>query len=274
MTRITHISDTAFLVAKYRAEESQRTNPLFVDPFAARLAGARAAELGKTHLTRPMIRWIVVVRTVVIDDLINTAIANGVATIVNLGAGLDARPYRMDLPKDLTWIEVDYEDVLQYKADVLRDEKPKCNLVHMPTNLTDDVERENLFSQLRARSGKLLVLTEGVIPYLTEEQVDRLSADLKSLPNLYGWVLEWLSPRVDPHRRQTRVGANVAFNFRPPDQMQFFKSRGWRVRDIRFLGVVGRKLRRPAPYPWKAKIIAFFFRKVDRFMGFVVLEAR
>jgi O-methyltransferase involved in polyketide biosynthesis len=52
--------------------------------------------------------WAVVVRTCIIDDYIRTAVEGGVDTILNLGCGLDTRPYRMDLPKSLLWIEADY----------------------------------------------------------------------------------------------------------------------------------------------------------------------
>ena len=45
--------------------------------------------------------WYVVIRTIIIDDLINQAISQGVDTVLNLGAGLDTRPYRMQLPKTL-----------------------------------------------------------------------------------------------------------------------------------------------------------------------------
>ena len=48
--------------------------------------------------------------------------------VVNLAAGLDARPYRMDLPRALQWIEVDLPGILDHKEELLRDEKPVCQL--------------------------------------------------------------------------------------------------------------------------------------------------
>ena len=49
--------------------------------------------------------WMTVVRTVVIDRYLQEAIARGVDTVVNLGACLDTRPYRMTLPASLSWVE-------------------------------------------------------------------------------------------------------------------------------------------------------------------------
>jgi len=41
-------------------------------------------------------------RTVLLDDIINKAVfQTNIKQIVNLGCGLDTRPYRMNLPADL-----------------------------------------------------------------------------------------------------------------------------------------------------------------------------
>jgi len=40
--------------------------------------------------------------------------------------GLDARPYRMNLPPTLQWIEVDFQDIIAYKEETLANEKPRC----------------------------------------------------------------------------------------------------------------------------------------------------
>jgi len=37
--------------------------------------------------------WAIVIRTCIIDDYIRLAVAQGIDTVLNLGAGLDTRPY-------------------------------------------------------------------------------------------------------------------------------------------------------------------------------------
>ena len=67
--------------------------------------------------------WPMVVRTCVFDELILRAIkSDGVDTVVNLAAGLDARPWRMTLPSSTRWIDVDLPEILAYKRDVLAGE--------------------------------------------------------------------------------------------------------------------------------------------------------
>ena len=69
-----------------------------------------------------------VTRTYLFDRFIAQQIARGADTVVNLAAGLDARPYRMDLPRTLHWIEVDLPELLAYKEQALAREKPNCAL--------------------------------------------------------------------------------------------------------------------------------------------------
>ena len=114
-----NISDTARWVAIYRAIESERPDALFHDPFARRLAGERGERIAETMEFANRHAWSFVARTVVFDRLIEDSIASGADMVVNLAAGLDTRPYRMALPSNLPWIEVDLPDLLAYKIAVL-----------------------------------------------------------------------------------------------------------------------------------------------------------
>ena len=50
-----------------------------------------------------------VARTKSIDNLVLDMIGHGCDRVLNLAAVLDTRPYRLDLPSDLTWAEGDLE---------------------------------------------------------------------------------------------------------------------------------------------------------------------
>ncbi len=96
---IQHVSDTARWVALYRAMESDRRDALFRDPYARRLAGERAERILAGMKRGREWAWPMIVRTAVMDELILRAIdRDGVTTVLNLAAGLDARPYRLPLP--------------------------------------------------------------------------------------------------------------------------------------------------------------------------------
>ena len=124
--QIQSISDTARWAAVYRAHESDRADAVFRDPFARRLAGERGEEIAAVLSRGGGHAWAWITRTYVVDRFITQEVAQGVDMVVNLAAGLDTRPFRMELPASLKWIEVDLPELLAYKEDTLRGETPAC----------------------------------------------------------------------------------------------------------------------------------------------------
>ncbi|HEU4603831.1 MAG TPA: SAM-dependent methyltransferase [Steroidobacteraceae bacterium] len=243
---IKDVSDTAFWIAHYRAEETARKDGLFRDPFAARLAGEHGAQIAATMPRSEMIAWTVVLRTKIIDDYILNAIQSGVDTILCLGAGLDARPYRMELPADLHWIEADYPKVIEYKEERLSSEAPRCRLERVKIDLADADARREFLSKVDASAKKCLVLTEGVIPYLTEEQVASLADDLRAMQHTQYWITEYFSPLMQAMRRRWKTGMmrNAPFRFEPREWFSFFRQHGWGPKEIRYFAQEGQRYRR------------------------------
>src|SRR5215467_10320969 len=104
---IQHISDTAKWVATFRADESERPDAVFHDPFARRLAGEKGEEIANKIGFSKENSWSFVARTFLFDEVIKQHVEQGCDMVINLAAGLDARPYRMQLPPSLQWIEID-----------------------------------------------------------------------------------------------------------------------------------------------------------------------
>lgn len=122
-SEIRNVSDTAHWVAVYRAMETDRKRGLFRDPYARRLAGARGEAIVKKMPRGRAFAWAMIVRTAVMDEIILRAVnRDGVRTVANLASGLDTRPWRLDLPMKLTWLDVDLPEIQQYKRDALQGE--------------------------------------------------------------------------------------------------------------------------------------------------------
>ncbi len=81
--------------------------------------------------------------------------------VINLAAGLDTRPYRMELPPALKWIEIDLPGILSYKEEILAGEKPVCILERVRLDLADVTARRKVFADLGSRASKCLILTKG-----------------------------------------------------------------------------------------------------------------
>ncbi len=279
---IQDVSDTALWVATYRAIETEREDALFRDPLAARLVGERGRRIAEHMNEGRAVQWAVVIRTCIIDDFITTAIADGVDTIVNLGAGLDTRPYRMDLPPSLRWIEVDYPHLIDFKNTRLAGENPRCKLERIGLDLADLPARRDLFKRLNETAQRALILTEGVTPYLSNEEAGALADDLRQNARFERWVIDYMSTQMARKFRQRQTARrlkNAPLKFSPPDWKEFFASYGWTVKDIRYYGDEGRRLNRPYCMPWWMKLMLIFSSREGReklrtAAGFAVLGPR
>jgi len=282
---IENVSDTAFWMAHHRALEGERAGALFRDLLAGVLSGDHGRLIAGTMPQPAMTTWAVVIRTCIIDDFIREAIAQGADTILNLGAGLDTRPYRMELPASLTWIEADYPGMIAFKESRLAGEAPRCKLTRLKLDLADASARRQMLAGVEASAKKMLVLTEGVIPYLTKEDVGALADDLRSLKSARWWVVDYFSPQVlrMRARRMKDKMQNAPFKFTPGDWTGFFKAHGWRCAEMRYLAEESERLKREMPLPLIAKaylsVRQLFLPRERReayrkFAGYALLEPR
>jgi len=281
---IRDVSDTSFWIAHHRALETARPDALFRDPLAAGLAGERGAKIAEAMPMPRVIGWNVVIRTCIIDDFILRAIGEGVDTILNLGAGLDTRPYRMNLPASLRWIEADYPHIIEYKETLLANEPPRCRLERVKIDLADGPARREQFARVNAQAGGILVLTEGVVSYLSVEQAASLADDLGVLDRVRYWLVDYFSPQAVKYRHRGNMGRkmrNAPFKFSPVDWFAFFRQHGWQPKAIRYLTDEGERLHRPIPLPWFVKAVIRIWESfvpkerrdaLRKFAGYVLLE--
>ena len=229
---IQNVSDTALWVAAYRASESERPDALFTDPYARRLAGDRGQNIVDALPFGRSMAWSMVVRTAIIDKVIlETIVQQGVSTVLNLGAGLDKRAFRLPLPPSLRWFDVDLPAMIAYREDCLAGEEPACKHEHVAADLSQPDARARVLDAARGPSGNLLVLTEGLLLYLTPERVALLATQLHSDPQVSWWILDLVSPLLQNTMgmvwRSQLADADAAFKFAPSDSVSFFKTLGW-----------------------------------------------
>jgi methyltransferase (TIGR00027 family) len=265
--RLRDVSDTALWAAMYRAQESERPDALFRDPYARRLAGARGEAISAAIPGGKETAWAMVVRTCVFDELILRAVRErGVKTVLNLAAGLDARPYRLDLPQDLEWIEVDKPEIIDLKEPSLAAERPRCRLTRVRMDLSDLNARRALLDRVDASGRPALVITEGLVVYLTAEAVTSLAYDLHERPNLRWWLVDYASPELLEmlEERWPQRAAAAPFRFGPAEGATFFTKRGWEPAEERFTMDEARRLKREMPFAWFFRLMTFFASSTAR----------
>jgi len=282
--QIRNVSDTAHWVAVYRAMESERKKAIFRDPFARRLAGPRGEAIVKAMPRGRAWAWPMIVRTAVMDELILRAVnRDGVRTVVNLAAGLDARPWRLDLPMKLTWLDVDLPEIQRYKRETLEGERPQCQLEWIPADLANPAARRNVLSRVAVCPGPALVVTEGLLIYLEAEQVMALATDLAATPNLRWWLLDIASPGLLKMMGGTwgrHVSQSAPFKFAPAEDTKFFEPAGWKELEYRGMFEESLRLKRSMRLArfWQlvGRVMTLFNprkrEEFKRFSGIVMME--
>lgn len=256
---IRNVSDTARWTALFRARESERPDALFRDPLARALAGERGAQIAAAVPFAAKHAWSFTARTVLFDRLVAAQIAAGADLVVNLAAGLDTRPYRMDLPPGLPWVEVDLPGILDYKEEVLAGAAPRCRLERVRLDLADGAARRKLFADLGARARRAVILAEGLLIYFETAEVAALARDLAAAPGFQYWIIDLASPGL-LHLMRKSMGrqveaAGAPFRFAPAEGPAFFAPCGWRARQVLSPLKTAAQVHR---LPWSMRLFALF----------------
>jgi methyltransferase (TIGR00027 family) len=193
------VGKTAFAVALARATEAARSHPWFVDPLAVRLAAA-VPHATKERVGIGLTAW-VAVRTRFIDELIVQAAERGIRQVVIIGAGLDARAFRLDLPDDVVIYELDREDVFAAKRRIVQ-----------AARLTSSLREEIVIDALDAgwldavatagwrNDSPTLWILEGLLVYFDDDTRTRILSELAAASANNSELGATVSMRVDGRR--------------------------------------------------------------------------
>lgn len=266
----------------YRAMESERTDALFRDPFARKLAGQQGEEILRTLPKARQFAWPMIVRTAVMDEIILRAVNRDAAdTVINIASGLDTRPYRLALPRTLRWFDADFLDMVRYKQEQMAGDRPVCQLEYAPVDLTDAAARRAFLQRAAAGAKRALVIAEGLLAYLKAEDVAALAKDLHAQRAFQWWLIDLGSPRLLKMLARTwgrslkASGAPLIFG--PAEGTAFFRPHGWEEREYRAIWEeslrLNRTMRGARFWNW---LFRFYPRRtreeMKRMSGIVLLE--
>jgi methyltransferase (TIGR00027 family) len=227
----TSVGLTATEAAAARAVASRRSAALIDDPFAEPLVRA----VGVTMLTElaqqsgeqdsgfavPRLVDFVAARTRFFDDYFTAAHGVGIRQVVILGAGLDARAYRLNWPAGTTLYEIDQPEVIEFKTATLAG-----------LGIGPKADRRPVAADLRGewpaaldRCGfdprvPTVWSAEGLIPYVPPDTQDRLLDGIHTLSASGSWLaadtttdVDHLTSEIDRHisaAERCREGQAVA----------------------------------------------------------------
>ncbi len=178
--------ETSIMVAYWRACESQRPDCLVKDDLALWLAEtAISSDRKLRYCSTPLFQTyvdLVAVRTRMIDELLLAWLADADrAQIVNVGAGLDARPFRLTLPPAAKFACVDTPRMVRAATELFGDFTACCDVVRVATRVAN---LDQLLSGLTRAAFKLnrpvFWILEGFVEYLSENETQTLLSAIAS----------------------------------------------------------------------------------------------
>lgn len=279
---ISHVSDTAHWVAMYRAFESERVDALFDDPHARRMAGDLGGAIVREVPHGESMAWAVIVRTAVMDELILDCIEEGATRVLNLGAGLDTRAFRLNLPSALRWFDVDLPRMVTHRQACLKGIKARCEHAHVAADVTDAAELHRTLSVVGKGQGPMLVVSEGLLVYLEPSQVSALATSLTTVKAARWWLMDLVSPMllgmVGAKWPTNEAAASAPFQFAPRDSVGFFEPLGWREASFRSTLEEAVRLQRSPPMAqWWGAFVAPLWpgsrQTLRRMSGVALMEA-
>jgi methyltransferase (TIGR00027 family) len=242
---------TALMVAAARAIETHRQDSLAQDDYAEHFVLAAPACAGwpvriqqvpdgdANPLWGRFARYFGL-RTRVFDDFLLGAVNEGARQVVLLGAGLDARAFRLDWPSGCVIYEIDREGVLAYKHEVLNglSASPKAARVPIAIDLREDWVGALIGAGFDAAAPSAW-LAEGLLFYLPNvaerlliDAIDRLAAAGSALAFEVKIDRDLMAYRdsslYTSTRRQIGIDLLNLFEREPrPDSAADLAGRGW-----------------------------------------------
>lgn len=178
------VTDSAATVARVRAEEAALppVERLFVDPYASLFHGGDGAdEVTALYFRVPFFKEGVRLRTRFIDDVVRTALGDGLRQVALVGAGFDCRALRLPeiAAAGALVFEIDFAAQLAAKREILARAGVAVPawIRHVPCDFTDAGFATSLSAALAAagfrRDAGACFVWEGVVGYLDDAAIDR-----------------------------------------------------------------------------------------------------
>jgi methyltransferase (TIGR00027 family) len=251
-------SRTALMIARQRAaHQLLDRGSILHDPFAMKILHEDEKDVlqfATAHPSASIGRLFTAARSRIAEDALSKAVEGGVRQIVILGAGLDTFALRNPhAAQQIRIFEVDHPATQAWKRQ--RMSEPEVPLPPWLTFVPVDFEQDDLREKLAAEgfqySSPAFFTWLGVVPYLTQDAIDRTLDYISSIQNSE-LVFDYLRPpeafseelkQIEIKRAEQleKMGERSATRFEPAGIATILQSHGFRaIEDIDYQQVVSR----------------------------------
>jgi O-methyltransferase involved in polyketide biosynthesis len=231
------VSETLLIPLHYRVEESRNEASKFRDEIGERFHDAIAYDWRKFKVGSFYSRMMAV-RTAILDEQAGRFLGGAPdGLVVNLGAGLDTRFYRLD-NGTVHWLELDLPAVISFRRRLQEPASERHRL--LAGSVLEDEWIAEVMQDTRAR---ILFIAEGLLPYFTEEKHRKIFSYLvKHFPGqemLFQTMAPSLIQGLAQYSNLSRLSTNVEVRWGLDDSTQVSALLNPKVRFIREFPLLG-----------------------------------
>jgi methyltransferase (TIGR00027 family) len=196
LTKIQDVTGTAFIVAEFRAQENAEAHPLYRDPIVPLFLNDRTRQAAERIAAGfpPGVKG-VKLRTRYFDDHLDAQLGNDCRQVVILGAGLDTRGVRKQVP-GVTYFEIDDADTISFKQARLAEAGIEAPIVFIAGNYVTDGLLQLLDANGFDFDLPTYVIWEGNTMYLNRPAVLKVLTDLRSSVGEFAISFDYLTETV------------------------------------------------------------------------------
>jgi O-methyltransferase involved in polyketide biosynthesis len=166
-TGLVGVQKTLSPVLRAKALDNRLPDPILGDQYAEQAMRRLDPDYDKRRFGTSQMGLSAVVRAKAHDDWARAFLADHPdAVVLHLGCGLDARVHRIDPPATVGWYDLDYPAIIELRQRFL---PPRDHYTVIGSSVTDLTWLDRV-----PRDRPVLMIAEGLVPYLTETDVRRL----------------------------------------------------------------------------------------------------
>ncbi|MGW0231558.1 class I SAM-dependent methyltransferase [Actinopolymorpha singaporensis] len=210
-TELVGVQKTLSPILRAKALDNRLPDPILGDRYAEQAMRGIDPDYDKRRFGTSQLGLAAVVRAKAHDDWARTFLSDHPdAVVLHLGCGLDARVYRVDPPATVEWYDLDYPSIIELRKRLL---PPREHYNLIGSSVTDLAWLDRI-----PRGRPVLMIAEGLVPYLTEAEVrqlltgvvDAFHAGQIQLDLVTVWA--WRTSKWDPTLRKYGVRFHCGFD--------------------------------------------------------------
>lgn len=185
-----------------RAAHSQKEEHKFYDKKAIEIVKQLDYDFSKAKKDAAMSSG-VIARTILLDRMVGAFLEeNPDAAVVNIACGLDTRVYRLDNGQ-VRWYNLDLPEVIEIRRRFLKEQ----GRISMIARSAMD---ESWAAEIEDPTGKVLVVLEGLVMYLTETDVKKILSIICGRFEHAEIIMETMNPFIMRYMKEKSIEASKA----------------------------------------------------------------